>query len=98
MARDKTTYPVTTHCKNCNEKFGESVQRAGSHRLCKSCYTVYQRWMRGYKGREEWKGWSMKNREDVYKVKRDELMEITQRDEWLKVIRRNLDTIITEIP
>lgn len=86
-----------THCKQCNGKFGD-VERAGSNRLCKECYKDYQRYNRGYAGREEWRNWNIEKRAGEYEIRRKQMQSLNEREEWLALIRVNLEKALTQIP
>lgn len=89
--------PKSTHCKVCKEEFNDIVKKYRNHALCYQCYLENQRKRFNYKDNQITKQFKMTKRTDVYKARRDELKKCKDREEWLVVIRRNLDEILNQL-
>lgn len=89
-------YKKATHCKMCKKSF-EEVNRYEKHAMCYKCYNNYQRRRNNMMPFTITTEYKIKNRAEVYKERAAELKGIKKREEWLKVLERNLLQILDEL-
>ena len=89
-------YTKKTHCKDCKKSF-EEVTKYFNHALCEACYKRMMRIRNQKQPMKMIEDFKIEQRKDIYKERREELKAIKVREEWLKVIERNLFIAMEEI-
>ena len=89
-------YTKATHCKRCEKSF-EEVEKYLNHAMCCECYRKHQQVYHKNMPIAMVKEFKIENRNEIYKNRRVELKGIKEREEWLKVIQRNLMDTLDEL-